>query len=347
QARRVLANSKIRDAVITVRSQLAEQLFRASGSQEPLSLQLRHAYGVLTPDHENVLRQAIGDGTLDRKHARRLAFNSELLTAKLADRRVEHRLTFESTLGVSPPRPEGDRRWFSQEVLPLRLEGADFSLWIGNGMELWRGATARSKEPETIDWLRDNLESTSVLYDVGANIGLYSLFAAAHPTRPTVFAFEPEPQNFARLAQNVQLNPGLSVIPFALALGVRRRFANFHSRTQTAGAASPAALQAGSGASVGVLVESLDNVVRGGAPIRPPTHLKIDVDGDEPEILRGAAETLHSAELKHVLVELRDAHVTETRDWLLASGFELAQHRDHGMDADGGRVGNFIFRKRS
>src|SRR5450631_2307746 len=59
-----------------------------------------------------------------------------------------------------------------------------------------------------------------VFIDIGANVGLFSLFVASCAARnATILAFEPEPENVRRLKFNIDANPGLPirVFPFALA----------------------------------------------------------------------------------------------------------------------------------
>src|SRR6185369_11103747 len=60
----------------------------------------------------------------------------------------------------------------------------------------WRVHTLDTKEPDTIAWLA-KMQPGEVLFDVGANMGQYSLIAAKYGL--TVHAFEPESQNFALL----------------------------------------------------------------------------------------------------------------------------------------------------
>ena len=65
-------------------------------------------------------------------------------------------------------------------------------------------ATIFSKEPTTIPWL-EAIRADETLVDIGANIGLYSIYAAAY-TGCRVYAFEPEALNYAELNKNVFVN---------------------------------------------------------------------------------------------------------------------------------------------
>jgi len=67
----------------------------------------------------------------------------------------------------------------------------------------WRVETMYTKEPDTIEWLK-SMKPGEVLFDVGANVGIYSIFAAKRGVK--VYAFEPESQNFAILQKNIWLN---------------------------------------------------------------------------------------------------------------------------------------------
>ncbi len=58
-----------------------------------------------------------------------------------------------------------------------------------------------------------------VFVDVGANVGLFSLYVAATAPAARILAIEPEPGNFARLAFNIAANPGVPIVPLSLALG--------------------------------------------------------------------------------------------------------------------------------
>lgn len=86
-----------------------------------------------------------------------------------------------------------------------------------NDLSQYRLDTFSTKEPETLDWI-DSLAEGSVLWDIGANIGLYSIYAAkARNCR--VYAFEPSVFNLELLAKNIFLNGlqnRITIVPIAL-----------------------------------------------------------------------------------------------------------------------------------
>ena len=89
-----------------------------------------------------------------------------------------------------------------------------------------------------------------VFIDIGANVGLFSLFVAATACTARILAIEPEPGNFARLAFNIAANPGSPITPLALALGETEGTAVI--MLKRAIAAAPAWWRAGLGGGVEV-----------------------------------------------------------------------------------------------
>ena len=72
---------------------------------------------------------------------------------------------------------------------------------VPNHLNQYRVDTFSIKEPETLNWI-DSLPEESELWDVGANIGLYSIYAAKKK-KCNVFSFEPSVFNLELLAKNI------------------------------------------------------------------------------------------------------------------------------------------------
>jgi FkbM family methyltransferase len=174
----------------------------------------------------------------------------------------------------------------------------------------WRVDTLTSKEPDTYEWIR-RMPNDAVLFDVGANMGQYSLLAAKRGI--TVHAFEPEGQNFALMCRNFGLNyrlPG-KLNAWPLALGDMPYQVDRLYVTQLI-----------AGGSCNTFGESVDyhlrpkefKFVQGCMGTRiddmtyltgMPSHIKIDVDGFEHKVIAGAVKTLPN--VKSVLIELNTA----------------------------------------
>jgi FkbM family methyltransferase len=71
-------------------------------------------------------------------------------------------------------------------------------------MTKWRVESIYTKEPCTLEWI-ETFSADDVLFDIGANVGMYSIWAAA-TRRCRVIAFEPEALNYALLNRNIQAN---------------------------------------------------------------------------------------------------------------------------------------------
>lgn len=162
--------------------------------------------------------------------------------------------------------------------------------------ELWRVSSIYLKETGTVDLIRQELREGDVFCDIGANIGLYSLMAAARVgASGQVFAFEPLAANFASLVENIRLNGYADrMTPFSLALTDAPGVFPFHYISTEPGSSGSQLHEAVdmNEASFNPLVTemkygtSLDDLIKAGA-MRVPDVVKIDVDGNEARILRG------------------------------------------------------------
>lgn len=209
------------------------------------------------------------------------------------------------------------------------------------------------KEPETLAWI-DGLDG-GVLYDLGANVGTYALYAALSGKVSHVVALEPESQNFALLNRNISLN-GLDakVTAYPLAACDRSRLDTLHLSELYAGGANHSL---GAGVDFngkprrtpfrqGAVACSLDELIEAHAPPFP-NHVKIDVDGLEPEIIAGAARTLADLRVRSLLIEINEGLpaamgiVSTLKDL----GFK-ASRNPHAAMFDGGpydRLYNYVF----
>jgi FkbM family methyltransferase len=142
--------------------------------------------------------------------------------------------------------------------------------------------------------------------DIGANIGFYSLSAAKMVgSRGTVVAFEPGASAWQSLLANIELNRLEAVIhPFHLAVAEKKGQATLHCRPGIAdGGASLLPREAAGAGKENCATVSLDDFYReSGFP--PPTFLKIDVEGLEPQVLQGAREILGGAGPPLLLLEM-------------------------------------------
>lgn len=187
------------------------------------------------------------------------------------------------------------------------------------------------KEPETVGWIEEHLLDNDVFYDIGANIGAYSLVAAAVRPKASVFAFEPSFANFAQLSRNVLLNGANEIItPVHIALSDHTGIVSLHLSSVSPGAADHGvADDFAGGLSIKVPAVSMDDLASQlGFP--PPTIVKLDVDGVEFAILQGGERCLGA--VRTILVEMNPGREGEETlpAWLGARGFDLASRYPHG-----------------
>lgn len=187
-----------------------------------------------------------------------------------------------------------------------------------------------AKEPWTVEWIERNVRPGDVLYDIGANVGAYSLIAArVAGGEATVVAVEPAYASYASLCGNVVLNGlGDAILPMPLVLGEATRLGSLTYRDVSAGAAVHELDSGRPGAyRQPVLVYALDDLLER-FELPAPTLVKLDVDGAEATVLAGARRTLARPELRSLVVEIEtdvsDAVLAETE----AAGFSLVRRVD-------------------
>lgn len=175
-----------------------------------------------------------------------------------------------------------------------------------------------TKEQETINWIKTSVTSESVFWDVGANIGQYGIYAASL-FGCKVYLIEPEAQNFSTLAYNVKLNRLKNVIPFPIALSDEKGYNTI--KLLTSPGCSNISIEKKYSHKQGVWTDTIDSLISQG--FTPPTHLKIDVDGVELKILKGAQNTLPN--LTSLLVETDEDAIPIVSEFVMKYNFKEPQ----------------------
>ena len=181
----------------------------------------------------------------------------------------------------------------------------------------WRAETFSKKEPETLDWI-DTFEDNEVLWDIGANIGLYSLYAAKKKNCKA-YCFEPSVFNLEILARNIYINNCINQIficPFAVSDKNHLSMLKLQSKDWSGALSS---FDHDFGFDGKKIVESFEYNVFGfkiddiyeKLGLENPDHIKIDVDGIEHIILSGADNLL--SKVKSVHVEINDDFIEQAK----------------------------------
>ena len=188
-----------------------------------------------------------------------------------------------------------------------------------------------TKERETISWIKNHMDKESVFWDIGANIGQYGIFASIIHKCKT-YLIEPEPQNFSNLCINILLNNLKYTNPISIALSDKSEYSSIDMKPNAGNSQNK--INKDYFFNHYLWVDTVDNLVS--KHFIAPTHLKIDVDGVELKILKGASNTLKN--VKSILVE---AHPDEEKELFeLLEDFKLESKNQRSQG-----VFNYIFIK--
>lgn len=221
-----------------------------------------------------------------------------------------------------------------------------FYIVIGSEIEKYRHDTWDTKEPETIEWIK-SFDPTDCFWDIGANIGIYSLFAASLSEEMTIYSFEPMEANYQRLRLNRSYSELKNILTFRLALGDKPGLCNLEVPDKTPGA---------TGAQIGqkghpIRVESVDNLLLM-PEFKKPDHVKIDIDGQEIQVIKGTEKTLPF--IKSVLVEVSRETKENVMILMFSAGFDISNifnsmtpHSRERRAIEGIDAENIIFTRRN
>jgi FkbM family methyltransferase len=238
-------------------------------------------------------------------------------------------------------------------VTTAEIPGGSIRFFTPASSLFWRAESVLTKEVDTIRWI-DDFRPDDVFWDVGANVGVYSLYAASH-NRVTVLSFEPSAANYYVLTKNIQLNElGSHITAYCLAFAAQTQLGVLNIQSNAMGSALSQFGGVGDRslywrtdarpAFHGMLGYSIDEFIRCFSPPFP-NHLKLDVDGLEIQILEGAQNTLRDARLRSVLVELNlgaDGDEAATMRILADAGLRPVAKGDV-QKSDLGQTANFVF----
>jgi FkbM family methyltransferase len=231
-----------------------------------------------------------------------------------------------------------------------------------NFITKWRVDSFYTKEPETLEWI-DKFDDKKkiVFWDIGANIGLYSIYAASKFENIEVTAFEPSTSNLRILSRNISKNN----------LSSKIRINQFPLTNQKNKFLEMQELEFIEGWSMNSFGENIDFEGKTFMPknkyrvygtsidyllenniLEIPNYIKIDVDGIEHLILEGGKSFLKDKKIKSISVELNEkfvAQYNEVMNIMKSSNFYL-KHKKHSDELEKSvkfsRLYNFVFEKK-
>jgi FkbM family methyltransferase len=182
----------------------------------------------------------------------------------------------------------------------------------------WRFESFYEKEPETIHWIDFFATSKMPLnfLDIGANIGIYSLYFLSLTTNNSVVCVEPFQKNFTLLTKNLRLNNYMDrakVIDSPLSSKVQRGSAVISDERPGGSGFKLIEGDAGNQKSIDVQILNIDSILY---PFDQKYLLKIDTDGNDFEILQGGIKALQSGCIISILIEASCAIQNQINDFL-------------------------------
>jgi FkbM family methyltransferase len=210
--------------------------------------------------------------------------------------------------------------------------------------EKWRAETFWDKEPETIAWIDSFLRGQRFL-DIGANIGLYSLYAAKR--RVNTISIEPHPGNFEALVINQRfLNRALPMRAILGGAGRKDEMQDFWFYTVEAGTTGGSHILKAKHRQH-VRVYTVDYLMNLYGPL---DHIKIDVDGEELQIVQGMKGCLTARTFRSCLIEvgpLSKDHIVEALEkagYTRGNEFNtMTPHSRERRKEEGIQVENIVF----
>lgn len=207
----------------------------------------------------------------------------------------------------------------SKAYTEVALDGKKIKFFVPNKLTHYRTSTILTKEPETIDWIK-NFEITKnkkvIFWDIGANVGLYSIYAANFHENIKIISFEASTSNLRCLSRNISINNlknkiNICQVPLTNKENVflemkEKKFveggaiSTFGEKFDYKG--NEISFSENNYCIFGTTINSFI----GNNILQVPNYIKIDVDGIEHLILEGANKYLKHDDLRGVSIELNE-----------------------------------------
>ena len=211
--------------------------------------------------------------------------------------------------------------WFKEFIQnesykKIQILNQKINFFIPNQLVEWRVDTFHTKEPETLEWI-DTFDKSGdfIFWDIGANIGLYSIYNSLKHKKSQTISFEPSTSNLRVLSRNISINnlfDRIKIFTVPLTKGENKFLIMKEGEFQEGGAlnsfgenfdfegkkfSSKMNYQI-YGTNMNYLI---DNKI-----LDIPDYIKIDVDGIEHLILEGGNKYLNNKKIKSLSIEINE-----------------------------------------
>ena len=243
-----------------------------------------------------------------------------------------------------------------------KILNKDTIFFCPNKITEWRVKTLFKKEPETIEWINDfDNKKNFIFWDIGANVGLYSIYASLKFNNINVIAFEPSTSNLRVLSRNISinnLNKKIKIVSQPLN-DEADKFSIFNETSFQEGGALNTFKEkfdfTGREANFEneyFLLGTSINQLLDKKILDIPDYIKIDVDGIEHLILTGAEKYLSHKKIKSILIEINEnfeEQFVKVKDIMKQSNFELLKkdrNENYYENPEFEKMYNYIFKKK-
>ena len=246
----------------------------------------------------------------------------------------------------------------------IKILNMNINFFVPNSTVKWRVETFFTKEPETLEWI-DSFDDNSkiIFWDIGANIGLYSIYAALKFKNIEVVSFEPSTSNLRVLSRNISINKlenKIKINQFPLTNKENKYLIMKEGDFVEGGALNSFGedfnFEGGSfnaqnnyqvyGTTINYLLKSNILLI--------PDYIKIDVDGLEHFILEGGDKFLGDKKVKSISIEINENFVDQydaIHKFMKQFNFVFKhkKHNDKLFDNDGpySKTYNYVFEKQA
>lgn len=194
---------------------------------------------------------------------------------------------------------------FGRKDRLIAAEIAGYQAHLDGRDDLQRQMAFGIFDPLLTKFISGQLRTDGVFFDLGANVGYYSLVAARCVGRTgEVHAFEPVPQNAQRLRELVEANNITQLVVNEVAVGATSGELTLHVGDQERHSGWASVVESPKRPiAISVKQVTIDDYLANGT-VRRPNLIKIDIEGAEPEALYGMARLLESDDAPDLIIEV-------------------------------------------
>jgi len=244
----------------------------------------------------------------------------------------------------------------------IKILDKEIKFFVPNQLIERRVNTYFSKEPETLEWIDSFKKKENLIFwDIGANIGLYSIYNSLKHPKSTTIAFEPSSSNLRVLTRNISINnleQNIKVIPMPLT-NKKNIFQEMNERRFYEGGAhhtfgekfdfegkefKPTMKYNILGTTINYFLEN--------SILDIPDYIKIDVDGIEHLILEGGDKFLKNEKVKSLSIEVNENFKEQYNNILnLMKKYKFKvlhkKHNEEIAQSDFKHIYNYVFVKQN